>query len=187
MLWPSAHDEAGSSGPSRNGPAGLQATATKGAGLPLGYVAFLTPVESTDGPAREVMRVLKSNIDPVAKESDMLHCGTRVRVPDKRNPHVRFSGIDPEIATQDFVRLLSERNLNLQLNEETCALCERMVVGSLSLAAVSDPYRTAKRIPHLLSGFGVIALDEDPGAAILYREPPFDIYPITVTKLVVAI
>ncbi|KAL3243006.1 hypothetical protein MRX96_020685 [Rhipicephalus microplus] len=62
-----------------------------------------------------------------------------------------------------------------------------MVVGLLSLAAVSDPYRTSKRIPHLLSGFGVIALDEDSGAAILYREPPFDIYPITVTKLVVAI
>ncbi|KAL3251220.1 hypothetical protein MRX96_055207 [Rhipicephalus microplus] len=62
-----------------------------------------------------------------------------------------------------------------------------MVAGSLSLAAVSDPYRTSKRIPHLSSGFGVIALDEDPGAAILYREPPFDICPITVTKLVVAV
>ncbi|KAL3212312.1 hypothetical protein MRX96_051868 [Rhipicephalus microplus] len=62
-----------------------------------------------------------------------------------------------------------------------------MDAGSLSLAAVSDPYRTSKRIPHLLSGFGVIALDEDPGAAIIYRETPFDICPFTVTKLVVAI
>ncbi|KAH8036386.1 hypothetical protein HPB51_000168 [Rhipicephalus microplus] len=52
---------------SRNGPAGLQATTTQGAGLRQDYVAFVTPVGSTDALAREVVLVLKSNIDPVAK------------------------------------------------------------------------------------------------------------------------
>ncbi|KAH7963997.1 hypothetical protein HPB51_027767 [Rhipicephalus microplus] len=142
----------GAQGSSRNGPAGLQATMTQGAGLRQDYVAFLTLVGSTDAPAREVVRVLKSNIDPVAKgirdvtlrhtrygvtvfsqtqqslinmrnaieENNVTRNAITVRVPNKRNPHVRFSGVDPEIATQDFVRLLSERNPNLQLDEETC-------------------------------------------------------------------
>ncbi|KAL3243038.1 hypothetical protein MRX96_020715 [Rhipicephalus microplus] len=57
----------GAQGPSRNGPAGRQATATQGAGLRQDYAAFLTPVRSTDAPAREVVTVLNSNIDPVAK------------------------------------------------------------------------------------------------------------------------
>ncbi|KAL3227356.1 hypothetical protein MRX96_048778 [Rhipicephalus microplus] len=142
----------GAQGSSRNGHAGLQATTTQGAGLRQDYVAFLTPVGSTDTPAREVVRVLKSNIDPVAKgirdvtlrhtrygvtvfshtqqslinmrnaieENPVTRNAITVRVPNKRNPHVRFSGVDPEITTQDFVHLLSERNPNLQLDEETC-------------------------------------------------------------------
>ncbi|KAL3235453.1 hypothetical protein MRX96_048309, partial [Rhipicephalus microplus] len=114
----------GAQGSSRNGPAGLQATTTQGAGLRQDYVAFLTPVGSTDAPAREVVRVLKSNIDPVAKgirdvtlrharygvtvfshtqqslinmrnaieENTITRNAITVRVPNKRNPHVRFSG-----------------------------------------------------------------------------------------------
>ncbi|KAL3243037.1 hypothetical protein MRX96_020714 [Rhipicephalus microplus] len=70
-----------------------------------------------------------------------------VRVPDKRNPHVRFSGVDPGIATQDFVRLLSERNPNLQLNEETCKVrvSFRERTGTMGHVVEVDP-KAFKRI-----------------------------------------
>ncbi|KAL3199009.1 hypothetical protein MRX96_044108 [Rhipicephalus microplus] len=42
-----------------------------------------------------------------------------------------------------------------------------------SLAAVSDPYRPSKKIPHLQAGFRVVASEEDAGAAVIYRQPRF--------------
>ncbi|KAL3234656.1 hypothetical protein MRX96_022620 [Rhipicephalus microplus] len=184
-------------GPSRNGPTELQATATQGAGLRQDYVAFLTPVGSTDAPAREVVRVLKSNIDPVAKgirdvtlrhtrygvtvfshmrqslinmknaieENNVTRNAITVRVPDKRNPHVRFSGVDPEIATQDFVRLLSELNLNLQLNEETCKVrvSFRERTGTMGHVVEVDPeaFKRTMSSSHISIGWTVVRAWED--------------------------
>ncbi|KAL3198022.1 hypothetical protein MRX96_014558 [Rhipicephalus microplus] len=62
-----------------------------------------------------------------------------------------------------------------------------MTAGSISLAAVSDPYRPSNKIPHLPAGFGVVASEEDPGAAVTYRQPPFDVCPILVTNSVVSV
>ncbi|KAL3212311.1 hypothetical protein MRX96_051867 [Rhipicephalus microplus] len=163
----------GAQGSSRNGPAGLQAATTQGAGLRQDNVAFLTLIGSTDAPAREVVRVLKSNIDPVAKgirdvtlrhtrygvtvfshtqqslinmrnaieENTVTRNAITVRVPNMRNPHVRFSGVDPEITTQDFVRLLSERNPNLQLDEKTCKVrvSFRERTGTMAHVVEVDP------------------------------------------------
>ncbi|KAL3183342.1 hypothetical protein MRX96_000316 [Rhipicephalus microplus] len=69
----------------------------------------------------------------------------------------------------------------------TGTLRERMTVGSISLAAVSDPYRPSKKIPHLPVGFGLVASEEDPGAAVIYKQLPFDVCHILVTNLVVAV
>ncbi|KAL3213441.1 hypothetical protein MRX96_035374 [Rhipicephalus microplus] len=56
-----------------------------------------------------------------------------------------------------------------------------MTAGSISLAAVLDPYRLSKNILHLPVGFGAVALEEDPGAAVI------DVCLILVTNLVVAV
>ncbi|KAL3258795.1 hypothetical protein MRX96_046357 [Rhipicephalus microplus] len=52
-------------GPSRNGPLGPQGAGAPGVGLRQDHVAFLTPVGSKKNPARDVARILKSNIDSV--------------------------------------------------------------------------------------------------------------------------
>ncbi|KAH6941172.1 hypothetical protein HPB50_014591 [Hyalomma asiaticum] len=94
------------------------------------HVAFLTPTSQTAAPARDVLRLLKTNIDPASKGiKDVTLRHTRygltvfsnreesiknmqqaiqentvtrqmiiVRVPGRRNPHVRFSGVDPDKA-----------------------------------------------------------------------------------------
>ncbi|KAH6919936.1 hypothetical protein HPB50_029075 [Hyalomma asiaticum] len=98
------------------------------------HVAFLTPIGRTESPARDVMRLLKANIDPVVQEiRDVTLRGTRygvtvftntrqsitnmqraidgnsvtrtaisMRVPERRRPHVKFSGVDPDVAAEDF-------------------------------------------------------------------------------------
>ncbi|KAH8027384.1 hypothetical protein HPB51_005010 [Rhipicephalus microplus] len=53
-------------GPSRNGPSGPQGAGAPGAVLRQDYVAFLTLDGSTENPARDVVRILKLNIDRVA-------------------------------------------------------------------------------------------------------------------------
>ncbi|KAH8037682.1 hypothetical protein HPB51_015727 [Rhipicephalus microplus] len=57
----------GIQGSSRKGPSRFQGPAASGAGLRQDYMVFLTPVGSTDDPARDVAMILKWNIDPVAK------------------------------------------------------------------------------------------------------------------------
>ncbi|KAH6941178.1 hypothetical protein HPB50_014597 [Hyalomma asiaticum] len=43
-----------------------------------------------------------------------------VRVPGKRNPHVRFSEVDPDVDSDMSFAILNERNAGLALNEEKC-------------------------------------------------------------------
>ncbi|KAH8036390.1 hypothetical protein HPB51_000172 [Rhipicephalus microplus] len=94
------------------------------------HPAFLTPSAQTTTPAREVLRLLKTNIDPASKgitdivlrhtrygltvfsnkndtiqnlakaiqENGATRASISIRVPNKCNPHVRFSGVDPDVA-----------------------------------------------------------------------------------------
>ncbi|KAH6936114.1 hypothetical protein HPB50_013429 [Hyalomma asiaticum] len=116
------------------------------------HVAFLTPKSQTAAPARDVLRLLKTNIDPASKgikDVTLRHTRYRltvfsnreesiknmqqaiqentvtrqmiiVRVPGRRNPHVRFSGVDPDVDSDRFFAMLNERNAGLALNEEHC-------------------------------------------------------------------
>ncbi|KAH7963923.1 hypothetical protein HPB52_023796 [Rhipicephalus sanguineus] len=349
--WP----RSGAPGAAQPVPLGPGTAGGPGMALRHDHVAFLTPVGTTEAPARDVVRLLKTNIDPVAKgindvtfrytrygvtvfsntrqslvnmrtaiEENTVTCAAlTVRVPEKRNPHVRFSGVDPDITADEFLRLLADRNPSLQLNLDTCrvgvslreragtmayvaevdpeafrrimgcprlsigwtvirsredlhvttctfcasyghgrrtcplsneparatcmrcateghtgrdfrvregdaavccaacrragmeaaghpaghpqcplimdkvnldharlatgALCDRMLQDSLHLAAASDPYRPSKQVPRLPAGFTVISDREDPRAIIIIRQPPYDVCPILVTNLVVAV
>ncbi|XP_070384940.1 uncharacterized protein [Dermacentor albipictus] len=127
--------------------------AARGPAQPLhDHVCFLTPTAQTTAPARDVVRLLKANIDPAAKgikdvslrhtrygvtvfsdikqSIDNLHKAIQenavtraaliVRVAEKRNPHVRFSGVDPDVAPQDFIERLNDRNPGLNLDPAKC-------------------------------------------------------------------
>ncbi|KAH7963891.1 hypothetical protein HPB52_023764 [Rhipicephalus sanguineus] len=66
-------------------------------------------------------------------------------------------------------------------------LPETMETRDVRMAAISDPYRPSRRIPALPHGYLVYAVDQDPGAAIVTRNPPYDICPVHVSSNVVAI
>ncbi|KAL3243072.1 hypothetical protein MRX96_020746 [Rhipicephalus microplus] len=57
----------------------------------------------------------------------------------------------------------------------------------VSLAAVSEPYRPGKKLPSPTPGFQYIAAERDQVVAVIMQRAPFDICPLLVSKLVVAI
>ncbi|KAL3243040.1 hypothetical protein MRX96_020717 [Rhipicephalus microplus] len=112
------------------------------------HLAFLTPSAQTT-PARDVLWLLKTNIHPASKGiTDIVLRHTRygstvfsnkndaiqnllqanavtratisVRVPNKGNPHIRFSGADPDVDKDRFFIILKERNAGLEIDEEWC-------------------------------------------------------------------
>ncbi|XP_065302947.1 uncharacterized protein [Dermacentor albipictus] len=56
-----------------------------------------------------------------------------------------------------------------------------------SLAAVSDPYRPGGKLPRMPPEFTVYAIDRDPAAVVVTRRPPYDVSPLLLSKLVVAV
>ncbi|KAH7963996.1 hypothetical protein HPB51_027766 [Rhipicephalus microplus] len=142
---------AGVPGAGLAGPAGLVGA---GPGMVSGvrheHVAFLTPFGATEAPAQDVVRLLKANVDPVAKvirdvtlrhtrygvtvftnnaqtitniqnainENAVTRAAITIRIPARRNPHMRFSGVDPDLGPEEFLRLLDERNPTLQIGAD---------------------------------------------------------------------
>lgn len=189
--------QAGPPGSGLNGP--VAAAGQRGPAPPEAHdhVAFLTPTARTESPARDVMRLIKTNIDPVAEEiRDVTLRGTRygvtvfsntrqsilnmqraiegnnvtrsavsMRVPERRRPHVKFSGVDPDVATEDFLRELNERNPSLGLDLDVCrvrvSLRER--AGTRCHVAEVDPaaFRRIMTCPRLSLGWTVVRAAED--------------------------
>ncbi|KAH7963914.1 hypothetical protein HPB52_023787 [Rhipicephalus sanguineus] len=161
------------------------------------HVAFPTPTGTSDTPARDVVRTLKANIDPVAKDirdvtlrytrygvtvftntrQSLLNMRTAIeqnavtraamtiRVPEKRNPYVRFSGVDPEIGPDEFLRLLNDRNPNLQLDLERSKVCVtfRERGGTRAFVVEVDPaaFHRIMACPRLYIGWTIVRAYED--------------------------
>ncbi|KAH7961707.1 hypothetical protein HPB52_011558 [Rhipicephalus sanguineus] len=155
---------------SRTLPSGTSAPA-----LPPGlheHVAFVTPLAPSTTPARDTLRLIKANIDPVEKDiRDVMLRHTRygitvfsntiqtlhnmkraieenavtchaltIRIPNKRNPHVRFSGVNPDVLPDDFVARLVERNPQLRLDPSTCKVkTVRERSGTQAMIVEVDP------------------------------------------------
>ncbi|KAH7963852.1 hypothetical protein HPB52_023725 [Rhipicephalus sanguineus] len=180
---------------SRKLPGGTSAPA-----LPPGlheYVEFVTPLAPTTTPARDTLRLIKANIDPVEKDiRDVMLRHTRygitafsntlqtlqnmkraieknavtchalsMRIPSKRNPHVRFSGVDPDVPPEDFLATLAERNPQLGLDINACkvrtSLRERS--GTQAMIVEVDPQAFARILqqPRLSVGWTSIRAVED--------------------------
>ncbi|KAH6920896.1 hypothetical protein HPB50_028113 [Hyalomma asiaticum] len=190
---------AGVPGAGPAGPAGLVGAAAPGtvSGVRHEHVAFLTPVGATEAPARDVVRLLKANIDPVAKEiRDVTLRHTRygvtvltnntqtitnmknainenavtpaamtVRVPARRKPHVRFSGVDPDLGPEEFLRLLDERNPTLQIGADisNVKVTFRERSGTKAYVVEVDPeaFRRIMASPRLSVGWTMVHASED--------------------------
>ncbi|KAH7962718.1 hypothetical protein HPB52_017645 [Rhipicephalus sanguineus] len=137
------------------------------------HVAFVTPIAPSATPARDSLRLLKENIDPVAHNirdvtlrhtrygltvfartrdtlthmrqaiaDNAITCAAlSMRIPDRRNPHVRFSGVDPDISQSDFIDRVRDRNPQLQLDPQTCKVRAsfRERSGTSAVIAEVDP------------------------------------------------
>ncbi|KAH7933597.1 hypothetical protein HPB49_014199 [Dermacentor silvarum] len=161
------------------------------------HVVFLTPTSQTDRPARDVVRLLKTNIDPAAKDikdislhytrygvtvfsnnktsvtnmtraiadNSVTRSALLVRVGEKRQPHVKFSGVDPDIAPQDFLARLSQRNpdLDLDLEKSKVRVTFRERAGTCAYIAEVNPAAFHKIMsrPRLSLGWTTVRASED--------------------------
>ncbi|KAH7933456.1 hypothetical protein HPB49_012602 [Dermacentor silvarum] len=157
-------------------------------------LVFLTPTSQTDRPARDVVRLLKTNIDPAAKDislhytrygvtvfsnnktsvtnmtraiadNSVTRSALLVRVGEKRQPHVKFSGVDPDIAPQDFLARLSQRNpdLDLDLEKSKVRVTFRERAGTCAYIAEVNPAAFHKIMsrPRLSLGWTTVRASED--------------------------
>lgn len=182
------------------GPAGPIRTAAPGTAVPGArheHVAFLTPVGATEAPARDVVRLLKANIDPVANdirdvtlrhtrygvtvftnnaqtitniknaisENAVTRAAMTVRVPARRNPHVRFSGVDPDLGPEEFLRLLDERNPTLRLGADLSnvkvTFRERGGTKAYVVEVEPEAFRRVMASPRLSVGWTMVHASED--------------------------
>ncbi|KAH7933573.1 hypothetical protein HPB49_014028 [Dermacentor silvarum] len=161
------------------------------------HVAFLTPTAQTTTLARDVLRLLKTNIDPGAKhikdislhhtrygltvfssnkqsldnlqqaikDNPVTRASMFVRLGQKRNPHVKFNGVGPEIAPDEFLRVLNERNEGLDLDLEKCKVRvtfpER--AGTSAFVGEVDPevFKRIMKRPRLSVGWTSVLASED--------------------------
>ncbi|KAH7979096.1 hypothetical protein HPB49_008106 [Dermacentor silvarum] len=71
--------------------------------------------------------------------------------------------------------------------DATRLLVQHMVEGDFSFALVSDPHTHDHKIPHVPRNITVFHSREHPRVALLARAPTFDLFPIYVSQLIVAV
>ncbi|KAH7963062.1 hypothetical protein HPB52_019460 [Rhipicephalus sanguineus] len=161
------------------------------------HVAFVTPIAPSATPARDSLRLLKENIDPVANNirdvtlrhtrygltvfartrdtlthmrqaiaDNAITCAAlSMRIPERRNPHVRFSGVDPDISQADFIDRVRDRNPQLQLDPRTCKVRAsfRERSGTSAVIAEVDPeaFRRIMTQQRISVGWTSVRVTED--------------------------
>ncbi|KAH7949174.1 hypothetical protein HPB49_005729 [Dermacentor silvarum] len=71
--------------------------------------------------------------------------------------------------------------------DATRLLVQHMIEGDFSFALVSDPHTRDHKIPHVPRDITVFHSREHPRVALLARAPTFDLFPIYVSQLIVAV
>ncbi|KAH7963908.1 hypothetical protein HPB52_023781 [Rhipicephalus sanguineus] len=88
-----------------------------------------------------------------------------MRIPDKRNPHVRFSGVDPDIASEEFISRVAERNPHLQLDTDKCkvraSFKERSGTSAFVAEVDTDAFARIMRQPRISVGWTSVRVTED--------------------------
>ncbi|KAH7933454.1 hypothetical protein HPB49_012600 [Dermacentor silvarum] len=88
-----------------------------------------------------------------------------VRRGQKRNPHVKVSGVDPDIGPGEFLKILNDRNQGLDLDLEKCKVrvTFRERAGTRAYVAEVDPegYQKIMSRPRLSVGWTSVRARED--------------------------
>ncbi|KAH8035845.1 hypothetical protein HPB51_010532 [Rhipicephalus microplus] len=88
-----------------------------------------------------------------------------IRIPARRNPHVRFSGVDPDLGPEEFLRLLDERNPTLQIGVDISKVkvTFRERGGTKAYVVEVDPeaFRRIMASPRLSVGWTMVHASED--------------------------
>ncbi|KAH6940799.1 hypothetical protein HPB50_006874 [Hyalomma asiaticum] len=106
-----------------------------------------------------------TNMQRVIQTNSVTRTAVSMRVPERRRPHVKFPGVDPDVGAEVFLRELNARNPTLNLNLETCrvrvSLRERG--GTKSHVAEVDPgaFRRIMACPRLTLGWTKVRAAED--------------------------
>ncbi|KAH7963906.1 hypothetical protein HPB52_023779 [Rhipicephalus sanguineus] len=86
-------------------------------------------------------RATLNNMRQAIADNTITCAALSMRIPEKRNPHVRFSGVDPDVSADEFVACVADRNPHLQLDLAKCkvraSFKERS--GTLAMIVEVDP------------------------------------------------
>ncbi|KAH7972907.1 hypothetical protein HPB52_018637 [Rhipicephalus sanguineus] len=86
------------------------------------------------------------------------------RISDKRKPHVRYSGVDPDIGTEEFVSRLNHCNPQLQLNGNTCRVRtlvrERSGTSAIIVEVDLEAFVRVLRQPRIFVGWASVRASE---------------------------
>ncbi|KAH6940884.1 hypothetical protein HPB50_009344 [Hyalomma asiaticum] len=106
-----------------------------------------------------------ANMQRALEDNSVTWATVSVRVPEKRRHHVKFSGVDPDVAAEDILRQLNERNPSLNLDMETCwvrvTLRERSGTKTHVAEVDAAAFRRIVASPRLTLGWTVVRVAED--------------------------
>ncbi|KAH7965522.1 hypothetical protein HPB49_008533 [Dermacentor silvarum] len=101
-----------------------------------------------------------------AIERNSVTCTTlSIKVAEKRHPHVRLSGVDPDIGAHGLIAAINARNPSLQLSPDTCkvrvSFRERSGSYTHVLEVDAAAFRSLMACGRLLIGWTSVAVRED--------------------------
>ncbi|KAH7963910.1 hypothetical protein HPB52_023783 [Rhipicephalus sanguineus] len=86
-------------------------------------------------------RATLTNMRQAIADNTITCAALSMRIPEKRNPHVRFSGVDPDVFADEFVARVADCNPHLQLDPGKCKVRAsfRERSGTLAMIVEVDP------------------------------------------------
>ncbi|KAH7963916.1 hypothetical protein HPB52_023789 [Rhipicephalus sanguineus] len=86
-----------------------------------------------------------------------------MRIPERRQPHVRFSGVDPDVATDEFIARINDRNPQSQLDPDTCKVRAtfRERSGTSAVIVEVDPAAFQRVMQRISIGWTSVRVTED--------------------------
>ncbi|KAH7963871.1 hypothetical protein HPB52_023744 [Rhipicephalus sanguineus] len=86
-------------------------------------------------------RATLTNMRQAIADNTITCAALSMRIPEKRNPHVRFSGVDPDVSADEFIARVADRNPHLQIDPGKCKVRAsfRERSGTSAIIAEVDP------------------------------------------------
>ncbi|KAH8038045.1 hypothetical protein HPB51_020695 [Rhipicephalus microplus] len=116
----------------------------------------LTVLSNTNDTIQNLVQAIQKNA--------VTHASISVRVPNKRNPHIRITGGDPDVDKDTFFNILKERNAGLEIDEERCkvrvAFCERSGTNTFIGEVDPESFKALMSWPRLSLGLTVLQVSD---------------------------